>query len=98
MAYIIDLAILTLRKGIIKRSSKIVCINLLFLVKAVGLTKELTITSSSPPPICFSMNFFIQGNFFSFGKPKKGLVNMTPVILIYGLSIKSFDIINPPIL
>lgn len=59
-----------------------VCMNLLFFVRAVGLTIELMMISSRPPPICFNINTFAQGNCLSLGNPNNGLVNITPLTFI----------------
>lgn len=59
--------------------------NLLFLVNAVGFTIEFIIMSYIPPPICFSINTFIQGIFLSLGNPNNGLVKITPLTLRVGL-------------
>jgi len=91
-----DFAIFTLKNGIIKRSSNIVRIKWLFLVKAVGFTIEFIIMSSKPPPICLTINVLIQGNFLSLGNPNKGLVNMHPLTFNSLLYINNFVVTKAP--
>lgn len=85
-----------LKKGIINRSSNIVCMNLLFLVRAVGFTIELMMMSYNPPPICFNIKIFNQGMLLSFEKPNNGLVKITPLTLMEGLSSNNLQVTNPP--
>jgi hypothetical protein len=78
IAIIIDLAILILRKGIIKRSPKILATYLFFFVKAVGLIIELMTKSYNSRPSCFNAQILIFPNPLPSGNPRKGEVNITP--------------------
>lgn len=70
--------------------------NLLFFVKAVGLTIEFIMTSSSYLPINFTTNIFIHGKCLSLGNPNNGLVIITPLTFKFGLSTKSLNTVKAP--
>ncbi len=87
---------LRLRNGIINLSSKIVWMNLLFFVRAVGFTIEFTITSSRSFPMSLTIKILCQGRFLSFGKPNNGLVSITPLTGISGLSTSNLKVTRAP--
>lgn len=91
-----DFPILMLKKGIIRRSSKMELMYLLFLVKAVGLTIELMTKSSILSPISLISWSLAQGSSLSLGNPRRGLVIIQPAMLIPGRSSKSLIVMSPP--
>ena len=92
----IDLAILILRKGIINLSSKIFCIILLFLVKAVGLMRALMIKSYKSLPSNRVIRTFIEFISRPVGVCNKGDVKIQPLIRILGRFKSSFTTVIAP--